>query len=197
MPRHSSAPKFFAIIPLAGVCGLAGACGDDAVSYSEPVGINLKAKSSDVVGATVTDSKGINTENGNPYGAFVANARQELAGADPGRIALTGASLLLGAGTTGVSRLGEVFAGETVVLFEMNDTNNTFPAANQMLVAADGAGPIAMDVAFESGQMGEADFSKLLAGSFKVVVRGPAATDFAAKGADADLQVTLTFTAYE
>ncbi len=49
------------------------ACGDDPVSYSEPVGINLKAKSSDTINNVVTDDKGINTESGNPYGAFVSS----------------------------------------------------------------------------------------------------------------------------
>jgi hypothetical protein len=39
--------------------------------------------------------------------------------------------------------------------------------------------------------------SKLLGGSFKVVIRGPAAATFEAAGADADLQLTLTFAAYE
>lgn len=174
-----------------------GACGDDPVSYSEPVGINLKAKSSDVVNATVTDEKGINTESGNPYGSFVSNARGALGGADPGQIELTGARLLLGANTTGVTRLGEIFAGEVVIQFQMNDTDNTFPAASLDIASADGTGPLDMAVAFDSGTMNAADYAKLLGGSFKVSVRGPAALDFQSKGADADLQTTLTFTAYE
>lgn len=176
---------------------LAAACGDDAVSYSEPVGINLKAKSSDVVNATVTNEKGINTESGNPYGAFVTNARRELGGADPTSIELTDARLLLGAGTVGVSALGEIFAGEVVVLFQMNDTNNTFPAASRVFASTDGSGPIDLAVDFDSDEMSDEDYAKLLDGSFKVVIRGPAAPDFQTKGADADLQTTLTFTAFE
>lgn len=180
------------------VClALVGACGDDAVSYSEPVGINLKAKSSDVVNATVTNEKGITTESGNPYGAFVTNARTELGGAAPGRIEVSGARLLLGASTTGVTALGEIFLGEVVVLFQMNDTDNTFPVASRVFAATDGAGPIDLGVDFDSGEMNDADYGKLLSGSFKVVIRGPAAPDFQAKGADADLQTTLTFTAFE
>jgi hypothetical protein len=37
----------------------------------------------------------------------------------------------------------------------------------------------------------------MLGGSFKVVLSAPAATDFASKGAEASLQVTFTFSAYE
>ena len=42
-----------------------------------------------------------------------------------------------------------------------------------------------------------ADYEKLVAGSFKVVIRGTAATAFAAKGAEANLQLTFTFAAFE
>jgi len=37
------------------------------------------------IAAQVTDDKGINTESGNPYGAFVANAQREIGG-DPASI---------------------------------------------------------------------------------------------------------------
>lgn len=61
------------------------ACGDDPVSFSAPVGINLKAKSGDVSNNVVSDEKGITTESSNPYGAFVTDARAQI-GRDPGSI---------------------------------------------------------------------------------------------------------------
>lgn len=173
------------------------ACGSDPVSYSAPVGIELKAKSGDVTNATVSDDKAINTESGNPYGAFVSDAQHALGGHDPSRIEVDGVTLLLGAGSTGVTSLGEIFDGEVDIQFQMNDTNDTFPVASTTIDANSTGGPIEMDVAFDSGTVGANDFPQLLAGSFKVSVRGPAAADFATKGADANLQATFTFAAFE
>lgn len=50
---------------------------------------------------------------------------------------------------------------------------------------------------FDSGALPEFDYIKLLGGSFKVVTRGPAAAGFTTKGADADIQITFTFAAFE
>jgi hypothetical protein len=185
---------------LCSVAALA-ACGDDGgtvpVEYSQPVGINLKVKSSDVVNGTISIEKGINTESSNPYGAFITAARNELGGVDPGRIELTAATLLLGGNATGVVGLGEIFVGQVEVVFQMNDTNNTFPAATGMLVATDGSGPIELMPTFTSAGANDADYGKILGGSFKVVLRGPAHANFRTAGADADVQTTLTFTAFE
>ncbi|MFN0245360.1 MAG: hypothetical protein ACKV2T_00545 [Kofleriaceae bacterium] len=175
---------------------LVAACGDDPISYSAPVGINLKAKSADTQNGVVTDEKSINSESGNPYGAFVADARAEL-GRDPGLIDVDSVALFLGANSTGVVTLGEVFDGNVEVLFEMNDTNNSYPVANATLPATTGPGPFGLSVTFPAAQIPDADFTKLLNGSFKVITRGPAASGFTTKGADADIQVTLTFAAYE
>ena len=93
------------ILPLllSAVLVLAG-CGGDPVSHSAPVGINLKAKSSDTVNNVVTDDKGINTESGNPYGAFVTDARRELGNVDPAVIEVDEVEIFLGANSTGVTR---------------------------------------------------------------------------------------------
>jgi hypothetical protein len=175
---------------------LCAACGDDPVSYSAPVGINLKAKSADTVNGVVTDEKGINTESGNPYGAFVGDARDRI-GRDPSLIEVEGVELLLGASSVGAAALGEVFAGAVDVLFQMNDTNNSFPVAVGMIGGATTAGPIAFDVRFVGDEIPDLDYVKLLNGSFKVIIRGPAAPSFETKGAEVDLQVTLTFAAFE
>jgi len=189
MSRFAHAPL---LIPLA-VCA---ACGDDPVSYSAPVGINLKAKSADTANGVVTDEKAINTESGNPYGAFVGDARARI-GRDPSIVDVEEVELLLGAGSTGAAALGEVFAGTVDVLFQLNDTNNTYPVAAAMIGAATTAGPVAFDVTFAADEVPDLDYVKLLNGSFKVVIRGPAAATFETKGADVDLQATLTFAAFE
>jgi hypothetical protein len=134
----------------------------------------------------------------NPYGKFVADARAQLGGKDPAEIALEELTLTLGAGSTGVTRLGEVFTGQVDVLFVMNDTNNTAIAGGGVIAATEPpAGPRRSTASFTSTTLGAADLAKVIAGSFKVVIRGPAGADFETKGADADLQLTLTFAAYE
>ena len=181
---------FAALLPVA-------ACGDDPVRFSEPVGINLKAKSADTTGGVVSDEKGITTESGNPYGKFVSDARAALGGADPARIELEGLTLTLGAGSTGVARLGEVFTGQVDVQFIMNDTDNVVPAGGGMIAATADGGPLDLEATFTSDGVASVDWTKLLGGSFKVAIRGPAGADFETKGADADLQLTLSFVAYE
>jgi hypothetical protein len=170
------------------------ACGDDPVSYSAPVGINLKAKSGEVSNNAISDEKGITTESGNPYGAFVNDASRTL-GRDPARIEIDNLTLVLGAQSTGVTTLDEVYTGDVDVAFIMNDTNNTFDVGH--VTSPTGVGPVGVSVGFASTDLGEADYTKLLAGSFKVVIRGPSAATFAAKGAEANLQLTFTFAAFE
>ena len=172
------------------------ACGSDPVSYSQPVGIELKAKSGDTVSNVITEDKAITTESGNPYGAFVAAARVEL-DRDPGRITVDQVELLLGAGSVGVVGLGEIFIGDVEILFQMNDTNNTLPVVAIPIDANTTAGPIAVDSEFDSDDAGADDFDKLVGGSFKVVMRGTAAAGFVTKGADANIQATFTFAAFE
>ncbi len=175
-------------------CLLLIACGSDPVSFSAPVGINLKAKSGDVSGNAISDDKEITTENGNPYGAFVNDAIAEI-GHDPSAVEVDSVTLRLGAGSTGVVDLAEVFEGDVDIAFIIADSNNTYDVAH--VVDPDGVGPLGMDVVFESGDVTDLDYDKFLDGSFKVVVRGNAAADFATKGAEAILQVTLTFAAFE
>jgi hypothetical protein len=179
-------------VPLA-VCA---ACGGDPVSYSAPVGISLKAKSGDTVGGMVATEKSITTESGNPYGAFIGDARARI-GRDPVLVDVEGVELALGAGSVGVAALGDVFAGTVEVVFQMNDTNNAHRVATAAVDAGTAAGPIALDVVFNAEAVPDLDYVRLLNGSFKVITRGPAAPGFESKGADVDLEVTLTFAAFE
>ena len=173
--------------------GLA-ACGSDPVSVSSPVGITLKVQSGDVTNSAISDDKAITTESGNPYGAFISDAQRKL-GRDPARIEVDKLTLTLGAQSTNVTALDQVYTGDVDVALITNDTNSTYDIGH--VQSPTGAGPVGLSVSFVSQDMVPADFTKLVAGSFKVVIRGPAATMFAGKGASADLQLMFTFSAFE
>jgi hypothetical protein len=164
------------------------------VSFSAPVGINMKVKSSDVASTAITEDKEITTENGNPYGAFVSDATTRL-GRAPGRIEVDSATLLLGAQSTNVTRLEDVFTGVVDIAFLMNDTNNTYEVGS--VTDPTGVGPIDVAIALSGSDMAPQDFTKYLGGGFRVIARGSAAPGFTSKSAEAALQVTFTFAAFE
>ncbi len=171
-------------------------CTTEPRSYSASVSIHLKLKSGDTESSVVTNEKGITTESGNPFGAFVAEAQRTLGGHDPAVIDVDKVELRLGADSSGVTTLGDVFDGDVDVLFQMNDTGNTYPVATRALDASTSAGPIALDLEFPADDVDE-DLARMLTGSFKVVVRGDAAAGWTTKGADADVQTTFLFAAFE
>ena len=170
------------------------ACGTDPVSFSAPVGINLKVKSGEVLSNAISDQKGITTESGNPYGAFVSDAQRKL-GKDPTRIEIDQLTLTLGTQSTSVTKLEEVYAGDVDVAFITNDTNNTYDAGH--VTNPMGVGPVPVSVSFTPASISPADFTKLLTGSFSVVIRGSAASGFSTKGAEANMQLTFTFAAFD
>lgn len=180
---------------LAGALVAIGACGSDPVNFSQPVGIELKAKSSDVTTAAVSETKDITTESGNPYGAFVADAKTHLGGHDPSRIELPSVTLALGGQSTGVAKLDDVFTGDVDVAFVMNSTNNTYDVGH--IMNPTGVGPSSLDVSFDSTQLASQDWPLFLNGQFKVVIRGTPAAGFAGKGAEAVLEVSFTFDAFQ
>jgi hypothetical protein len=175
---------------------LLAACGDDPVSVSDQVDLKITIASGDVTGGVVAADKNVNTESGNPYGVFVQGARDEIGG-DPTRITVDAAALTLEATSDNVAGLGEVFSGALILGFEMNGSATVYPVATRTIVAADPAGPLELDVEFDSDDIPDVDFADLASGSFKVSVSGPAAASFAAANADADLLMTLTFSAFE
>ena len=179
---------------LLGSLVLLAACGSDPVSFSSPVGINLKAKSGDVAATVISDDKAITTESGNPYGTFVGDAQHKL-GRDPGRIEIDKLTMTLGAQSTNVTALEQIYTGDVDVAFITNDTNNTYDVGH--VTNPTGVGPVDVRVAFVSQDMTPGDFTKLLNGSFKVTIRGTAAAMFASKGAEADVQLMFTFAAFE
>jgi hypothetical protein len=180
------------------VAALLTACGgtSDPVSFSEPVGISLPVASKDVVTGAVSAEKNINTENGNPYGAFTSAARARLGGRDPSHIAVTGATLeLFPATSTGVAALDQVFTGPVTVGFQSSASGTLFPVGQ--VTNPVGAGPVALTVAFDSASLPAADRAAITQGQFKVVLAGTAASGFAGASATADLKVTFVFVAYE
>ena len=171
-------------------------CGDDPVSYSDPVGLSLSVASGDVDNdGALLDEKNINTESGNPYGAFVS-AAQDAIGGPPSSIVVEAATLSID-DSTGVAALEEIFAGDVDVDFVMNGSDTAYPVAARTIAVGDGGGPVDLDVRFDSGDLADVDYADLVGGSFKVVLSGAAAAGFAAASADADLSLVLTFTAYE
>lgn len=176
------------------VASLGLACGKDPVSHSAPVGISLDAKSSDVNAGQVSVDKNVNTESGNPYGAFT-NAAVQALGRSPSRIEVRSATLALESTSTGVTGLELVFGGAATVSFQMNGSSVVYPVAS--LASPSGAGPAALAVAFDSTSMPPADYADLVGGSFKVVLAGPAATGFGTASATARMKATFTFVAWE
>lgn len=180
--------------PVVLVACLAG-CGDDEVSYSEPVGIHLAVSDGDVSGTTAIDEKNINTESGNPYGAF-ATAAREAVGGEPSRITVDGTTVAIAAGSD-FSDLDAVFDGPVDISFVMNGSDVSYEVASGVVALGDGPGPLALEVLFDSDDLADADFSDLADGSFKVVLEGEVAEDFVGIGDTADLEAVFTFTAYE
>ena len=111
---------------------------------------------------------------------------------DPTVIQINSLRLALGGMSSGVTKLEEVFTGKVEVLFVMNDSNNSFPAGH---VENPTGSEVGMAIDFDSRDIGMNDWEKFLNGSFKVVIRGPAAAGFDGKGAEADLQLTFLFDA--
>lgn len=172
-----------------------GACSSDPVSYSAPVGIELDAKSGDVNMSVVTEQKDITTESGNPYGAFINDAKAKLGGNDPSRIEIDSLTVTLGAQSTGVTTLDEVVTGDVDVAFLADASNNTYDAGH--VINPTGVGPDDVDPNFDWTTVAAQDVPQMLNGSFKVVLRGNAATGFSGKGATAVLQLTFTFSAFQ
>jgi hypothetical protein len=167
------------------------ACGDDAVNYSAPVGINVKLRSADVgTGDAVLLTKSINTEQGNPYGAFV-NAAERALGRPPSRIVVTYLSLEL-LGTSTVTGLNQVFTGQVSIGFDLDGF--VYPvgaAANPVGVG------VPMAVSFDSAGLGPVAFADLLGGGFPVVLSGTATPAFPGGNETADLTATFGFMAYK
>lgn len=182
------------------VCALllAGGCGgdDEPISVSAPVGITLKAEGGDFDNNVITVDKGISTESGNPWGAFVRDVDAQLGG-PPNDVKIESLDLLLAASSEGFTELSGVFNGTVDVQFEMNDTGNFFPAGSVVIDSTTEGRSIAMDSSFDYAAVQGSDLDKFLAGSFKIVMSGPGAAGFESSDGKAELQLTFAFAAFE
>jgi hypothetical protein len=171
-------------------------CGDDPVSVSDVVDLKLSVSSGDVQNGMLLDEKNVNTESGNPYGVFVQSARDEIGG-EPSRITVDGAAVSIDPSSNNVTTVGAVFLGATKIEFVMNGSTTHYAVATRDVLAADGGGPVEFTVDFDSDDIPAADFTDLASGSFKVAISGPPAASFPGANADANLKISLTFSAFE
>ena len=168
------------------------ACGDEVVNYSAPVGINTKLRSTDVgAGGAVLLTKNINTESGNPYGAFV-NAAARALGRPPSRIAVTYLTLELLPSSTGVDNLNQVFTGQVATGFDL--AGSLYPVGTAVNPAGVG---FPMAASFDSAGLDPTAYDDLVGGGFPVILSGTATSGFAGAGATADLKTTFGFIAYQ
>ena len=175
------------LVVLALLSSMAG-CGDDPVAYSETISIRLSGiKNGDIANGQASEDKNINSEVGNPYAAFLKNARERL-GRDPGLIEIVSATVRVHADSKNISSLDVVFAD--MELF-MADSATTIPFAHRATISGSSLGfPIDDDVDYEPIA------ASMLGGDFKVGARG---ATVALPPDDFDLKLTLDleFEAFE
>lgn len=83
----------------------------NTAGYSGPVSIRVdKFKDDEVRNGVFDEDKNVNTETGNPYGAFLQDARTRL-GRAPAAVLVDRATVGLGPDSRGVLGLHEIFAG--------------------------------------------------------------------------------------
>ncbi|MGB0592539.1 MAG: hypothetical protein ACPGU1_22875 [Myxococcota bacterium] len=164
-------------------------CADDPVAYSDVVSLKLSGiKDGDAKNGVTTEEKNINTESGNPYGTFLANAREALDGGEPGHVELNSALVGIHADSKGVAQLDQVFS--RVELF-ISSSTATYPLGDATsLSASTAAFVLSEDVDWETLQ------PTLVQGDFKVGVRVDILTDLEDDW-DAKLFLDLNFSAYE
>ena len=107
------------------------ACSDNPSTSRSRSASGLKAKSNDVTGTAISEQKGITTESGNPYSAFITEATGKLGGHAPAASRST-SSPDARRELQHVVALEEVMTGDVDVAFITNDTNNTYDVGHVM-----------------------------------------------------------------
>lgn len=149
-------------------------CGDNlaanTVNFSGPVSITLdKFKDGEVRNNAFDADKNVNTETGNPYGAFLQQARATL-GRQPAAVLVERVTLTLGRDTRGVTSFEQFLGGPLVVYLANSSTTVNLGTVPQPT----GAGPIEVTVSATRDTLAPLN-SDLINGSFKVGIRVPAA----------------------
>lgn len=174
---------------LGALLALSSACADDPVAYSETVSVKLSGiKNGDLVNGQASEDKNINTEEGNPYGAFLKNAREALGGRDPGAIEIVKADVRVHSDSKNVSTIQAVFS--SLELF-ITSSSTTIPVGSKASPTGTSVG-----IALFDDLDYEPVYDTMLGGDFKIGVRGPTV---ASPPVDFDLKLTIDvrFTAYE
>ena len=188
--------KLASAVPRHRVIPLGPACGRDPVSYSAPVGIELKAKSGDAPNGVIAEQKDITTESGNRTARSSPMPRPSSAATTPAPSSSIALTLTLGGQTTGVTALDEIFTGPVDVQFLMNTSSNTYPVGTVTDPVGHRPGRRRRD-SFDDTQVG----GRRLDRAARRPVQGGATRQrrlgFTTKGADATLQLTFTFAAFE
>ena len=171
-------------------------CGDDStpigantVNHSGPVTINVdKFKDDEVRNESFDQSKSINTEQGNPYGAFLQAARAVL-GRPPAAVLVDRATLTLAADARGVTAFEQFLGGPlTLYLSSSRSTVNIGTVAQPRT-----AGPVEVTITATRDTLAPLQ-AELTDGSFKVGIRVPAAAA-RPRSFDAKISTVLYFRA--
>lgn len=164
-----------ALLALAASALVSACSGDDAggantVNYSGPVSINVdKFKDGDVRNNAFDSDKSVSTESGNPYGAFLQQARAVL-GRPPAAVVVDRATLTLGRDASGVTSFEQFLGGPlTLYLANSSTTVNIGTVAQPT-----GAGPVEVQITATRDTLAPIQ-TDLTQGSFKVGIRVPAA----------------------
>lgn len=184
-------PTPFAFLALVGLAPVACADGPAAVSVFS---VELAVPSSTVEGGVAWGEVAVSSEAGDPYGAFIARAREALGGQDPSRIEIAGASVMLLRSSDDVDALGDVFLVGLAVglVFDGSGAEVDVGVVNYPYFS----GPYPCRMAWDSAAVTGDDLADLLAGRFRVRVEGVVAAGFPFIGARADLKVVLKVEAY-
>lgn len=167
------------VVSLSGVFG--GGCADDVVGVSEPVSLKLSGiKPGDIANGSASEDKNVNTESGNPYGAFLKAARDGL-GQEPRAIRVKSAFLRVHADSKNVTNFEQVFAD--LELFAA-DSQTTIPVGT---VSAPSGTSVAVVITADEVDLAALQ-TAMKGGDFKMGVRGAVQST---TPADFDLKITI------
>lgn len=167
---------------------LTAGCADDPVAYSGVVSTKLSGvKPGDFKNGVASVDKNINTETGNPYGAFLKDARDALGGKDLAEIVVIDAVVRVHADSKNVTTVDPVFADLELFIATSDTTlpiaTLTGPSGSEVVM------PLRDAIDFAAVQ------AALVGGDFKVGVRGSAVDPLPADF-DLKLSLDLRFEAY-
>lgn len=183
LPRHLS----LSLVTLLMACGDPDAA--NTVNFSGPVSITIdKFKDGEVRNEAFDADKNVNTESGNPYGAFLQQARSAL-GRAPAAVLVERITLTLGRDSTGVTSFEQFLGGPLTVYLASSSATVNVGTVSQPA----GAGPVEVAITATRDTL-EPLRADLVNGSFKVGIRVPAAAG-RPRSFDAKVSTVLYFRA--